>query len=624
MRDTEPAQGSSRDIPLPFGSQGASLRGQLATIGSTNDNRAIVDMTFNNGETSEEFGINDLTFVVTPELPETFSSGAPLSAALTAGKRLYGYRYDSRDAVKEIEREEEKRTKLVDTNGNMIVYRYDYLFPGKFFASAANLADTAFVDGFAAKGITFLPLTDVTLEADSRYIIIAEAGEIPPVAGDTTMTVRGLLWCGDGISGNTTDEICDDRNRTNNDGCTACQIDPGYVCTNAGTDPSSCVRQCGNGTVQYQQYGETCDDGGIVPGDGCSATCLIENGFRCSGQPVSTCTPAPTCGDSTCETRERYNERQCQPWEQGTMCANTDYCPNDCPTCGNGSKEGNEACDDSNTTPNDGCTSCTVDTDYTCNGTAPSICQLCGNGKKEGTEACDDDDLDPGDGCSATCTVEPTWTCNVASPTVCQNCGNGKKEGTEACDDHDLDPGDGCSATCTVESIWTCNGTEPSICQLCGNGKKEGTEACDDSNTTANDGCTACVIDTDYACNGTEPSICQLCGNGKKEGTEACDDDDLDPGDGCSATCTVEPTWSCNAASLTVCQKCGDNVQQDYGFDGLPGIATIDDNSDGVIDNADEWLAEDSDDEECDAGVDNGASTCSTTCRLTVPLPIGR
>ncbi len=43
----------------------------------------------------------------------------------------------------------------------------------------------------------------------------------------------------------------------------------------------------------------------------------------------------------------------------------------------------------------------------------------CGNGIKEGTEACDDGDTTGGDGCSATCTVESNFSCNRATPNVC-------------------------------------------------------------------------------------------------------------------------------------------------------------------------------------------------------------
>ncbi len=40
--------------------------------------------------------------------------------------------------------------------------------------------------------------------------------------------------------------------------------------------------ECGDGSVDGT---EACDDGGIIPGDGCSATCTIETGYTCNGEP---------------------------------------------------------------------------------------------------------------------------------------------------------------------------------------------------------------------------------------------------------------------------------------------------------------------------------------------------
>jgi cysteine-rich repeat protein len=43
---------------------------------------------------------------------------------------------------------------------------------------------------------------------------------------------------------------------------------------------------CGNGIVDGT---ETCDDGGVASGDGCSAACTVEAGYACTGSP-SVCT----------------------------------------------------------------------------------------------------------------------------------------------------------------------------------------------------------------------------------------------------------------------------------------------------------------------------------------------
>ncbi|MEO2138289.1 MAG: DUF4215 domain-containing protein, partial [bacterium] len=75
------------------------------------------------------------------------------------------------------------------------------------------------------------------------------------IAPDACRTDCSLSSCGDGIID--TGEQCDDNGES-----ATCDSN----CTPAG---------CGDGTLNGSA-GEQCDDGGIVDGDGCSATCLIE------------------------------------------------------------------------------------------------------------------------------------------------------------------------------------------------------------------------------------------------------------------------------------------------------------------------------------------------------------
>lgn len=198
MRSQESPRVASSDIPLPFGTESTTLRGQLSQVGTSNENYPLVDMTFDKGETAETFGTHHLTFVVTPEDPSTFSSGAPLAVALTPGTKFYGYQYTSGDAKVERDMRDLKDSEPTDGAGNPIAYTYSELFPGTFFASDDDLADEAsFPSDFAAKqGVTFHPLSDLTLDANSRYLIIAETPVAPgsPIS-DTTLTVRGLHWC---------------------------------------------------------------------------------------------------------------------------------------------------------------------------------------------------------------------------------------------------------------------------------------------------------------------------------------------------------------------------------------------------------------------------------------------
>jgi cysteine-rich repeat protein len=63
--------------------------------------------------------------------------------------------------------------------------------------------------------------------------------------------------------------------------------------------------RCASGSIEM---GESCDDGNMIDGDGCSAACLVEPCWGCSGQP-STCVPTPrtTCKSSTAPHKSRLS-----------------------------------------------------------------------------------------------------------------------------------------------------------------------------------------------------------------------------------------------------------------------------------------------------------------------------
>lgn len=180
--------------------------------------------------------------------------------------------------------------------------------------------------------------------------------------------------CGDGLR--TGGEVCDDRNTTSGDGCSAtCSVEPGWVCPTVGV---ACVAErCGDGFIAGN---EECDDGDTMSNDGCSATCTIEEGWA--------------CGDA------------------GVGCVTTD--------CGNGVREGIEQCDDGNNDLGDGCdTTCRAEPRCT-----DGVCQaVCGDGIRQTGEGCDDGNVRAGDGCSATCTQELGFLCSDQTPMQQQSLG---------------------------------------------------------------------------------------------------------------------------------------------------------------------------------------------------------
>ena len=300
------------------------------------------------------------------------------------------------------------------------------------------------------------PCTDDTDCASNLCNVAA----MPPVCAPPVGCGNGLLEAGEG---------CDDGNNMNGDGCTAaCEIEDGNPCAADGECasgvcdmnemPPICepAGSCGNGELDAT---ESCDDGNLTTGDGCSNVCLLED-----GEP---CTDNVQCVSAICDG---VDSNSCEP-------ANA---------CGNGALEGNEACDDGDTAAGDGCgPECLFelgagpcDDDAQCESTicdtvGSNSCEpvnVCGNGTLETGEVCDDGNASSGDGCGQRCLFElgagpcadgaqcGSGTCNtMAAAPVCAEsnaCGNGFLDDNEVCDDGNLVRGDGCSQFCTLESDW--------------------------------------------------------------------------------------------------------------------------------------------------------------------------
>jgi fibro-slime domain-containing protein len=182
-----------------------------------------------------------------------------------------------------------------------------------------------------------------------------------------------------------------------------------------------CAPRCGDGTVD-SAAGEICDDGNTQSGDGCAGDCkTIETDYACP-QPGKACTYLIKCGDGKLGGIE-----QCDPPNVGHGCTA------DCRF------EPGAVCDAPPTPPNPN---------------QPSTCHktVCGDGVREGAEACDDHNTIDGDGCASSCTLEP----DCSSGTCASKCGDGVKLPPEACDDGNTSDGDGCSHDCMIEAGFSC------------------------------------------------------------------------------------------------------------------------------------------------------------------------
>lgn len=190
--------------------------------------------------------------------------------------------------------------------------------------------------------------------------------------------------CGDGAVADT--EGCDDGNLLDGDGCDgACEVERGWRCEG---EPSSCVNLCGNGEVDD---GEECD------------------GDALSGHTCESLEGPGTTGELACSAQCLFDTTACIP-----------------PGCGNGVIDGNEECDDGNTSNQDACLNNCHD-------------GVCGDGYRwVGVEECDDGNTSNQDACLNSCD-EAT-------------CGDGYRwMAEEECDDGDTTSGDGCSSSCVLE-----------------------------------------------------------------------------------------------------------------------------------------------------------------------------
>ncbi|MEM9193089.1 MAG: DUF4215 domain-containing protein [Myxococcota bacterium] len=230
--------------------------------------------------------------------------------------------------------------------------------------------------------------------------------------------------CGDGVVDGL--ERCDDGNTASGDGCAA-------DCT---------LELCGNGQVEV---GEACDDGNGDDDDGCKADC------------TRSCEMAGDCDDGlVCNGFESCTDFRCvstAPLADGSDCPSGQCRAGRCApaSCGNGTVEGSEQCDDANTVSGDGCE---ADCTLTCSDNGD-----CRNGNLcDGAESCSNGMCV--EGVAPAAGSECDRDDNTATRDICVDNGECRRSfcgdsvvdpgamPPEECDDGNTDLDDGCNNNC--------------------------------------------------------------------------------------------------------------------------------------------------------------------------------
>jgi cysteine-rich repeat protein len=402
-------------------------------------------------------------------------------------------------------------------------------------------------------------------------------------SGSPTPNTWVAIW-GDGLR--VIDEICDDSNTANGDGCSSncLTVEPNYIwvggsissadtCSqwsigytpSGSPTPDTCIENWGDGL----RYGaELCDDGNASSGDGCSSDCrTVESNYICVGGTTSSIDTCTQCGAGFIATGSPTPDTWVEVW-------------------GDGLRVGVEIWDDGNTNNADGCSNnwLSVETNYICTGgssssidtctqwatgyepsgspTPDTWVEICGDGLRNGSELCDDGNTADGDGCSGDWrTVESNYIWVGGSPSsldTCSQCttgygpsgsptpniwietwGDGLRYGAELWDDGNASSGDGWSNDCrTVESnyIWV------------------------GGSTTTSDTCSQWA--TGYGPTGspTPDTWVEIWGDGLRVGVEIWDDGNTNNADGCSSDClSVEANYiwtGGSSSSIDTCSQC--------------------------------------------------------------------
>ena len=266
-------------------------------------------------------------------------------------------------------------------------------------------------------------------------------------------------------------------------------IDPGEPTPDAGAPdagPPDGGLSCGDGNVDVDQ-GEVCDDRNTTSGDGCSADCRSDETCGNGIEDVAM--------NEACDDGNTFTETEC-PYGMVSCARCNSTCSGELtltgPYCGDTIRNGSEACDDGNTVTETQCpygTATCERCDAICSAPLSLTGPYCGDGRRDSTEACDDGNSITETACpygTATCT-HCNSTCSAELNLTGPYCGDNIQNGTEACDDGNTTTESSCAygtPTCSACNA-SCTGALNLTGPYCGDGVQNGSEVCDDGNASA-------------------------------------------------------------------------------------------------------------------------------------------